>query len=225
LVTLAERYRGPSDLPQPIAVFPLRRSILLPRVSLPLQVFEPRYLAMIDDVMAGSRLVVIVQPAGGEGESPPGKSVELRRVGCVGRITAYQEFDDGRLAVSLSGIARCALADEVGTDRPYRLWNLSFDRYPADFRPADEASVDREGLLSALKRYLEVHQMRVDWTVISNASNEWLVNSLSLAAPYGPEEKQALIEAPDLKARADLLVALAEMDLAAGTSGTSSALQ
>src|SRR6476620_852247 len=115
LGTLAERYRGPADLPQRIPFFPLRGAILLPRARLPLNVFEPRYLAMLDDVMSTSRVLGIVQPGDGEDESPPGKSVELRRVGCVGRVTSYRELDDGRLAISLTGIARCTLAGEVAT--------------------------------------------------------------------------------------------------------------
>jgi Lon protease-like protein len=225
LVTFKERYQGPGDVAQPIPTFPLRRTILLPRVPLLLQVFEPRYLAMLDDVMGGARLILIVQPADGEGESPPGKSVELRRVGCVGRVTSFQELDDGRLAISLTGIARCMLASEVDSTKPYRLWNVSFDRHLADFLPASEDAVDRQGLLAALKTYLGARQLRADWSAIAKASNEWLVNSLALAAPYGPEEKQALIEAPDLKARAEVLVALAEMELAAGTGGSGSTLQ
>jgi Lon protease-like protein len=206
-------------------VFPLRRTILLPRVVLPLNVFEPRYLAMLDDVMSSARVLAIVQPAVGEGESPPGKSVELRRVGCVGRITAYQELDDGRLAISLTGIARCTLAGEAATPKPYRLCHMRFERFLGDFLPGGEDEVDRPGLVRALKTYLEANQMRADWAAISKASNEWLVNSLALVAPYGPEEKQALLEAPDLKARAEVLVALAEMELAAGAGGTGSTLQ
>ena len=226
MVTLSERYQGPSDLPQLVPVFPLLRTILLPRVALPLQVFEPRYLAMVDAAMASHRLLVIVQPAAIDGESPPGKTVPLRRVGCVGRLTAYQEFDDGRLGISLTGVCRCTLQAEVETDRLYRLWNVGYDRFLADFVPEGEDTVDRQGLLAALKTYLEARQLRADWSAISKASNEWLVNSLSLAAPYGPEEKQALVEAPDLKARAEALVALAEMELAAGArGGTGSALQ
>jgi Lon protease-like protein len=212
-------------LAQPVCVFPLLRTILLPRSMLPLNVFEPRYLAMLEDVMAGSRLVLIVQPTAGEGESPPGKSVALRRIGCVGRVTTYQELDDGRLSIVLTGIARCTLASEVETAKPYRACNVAFERYLADFLPGGEDDVDRPRLLTALKAYLEAHQMRADWSAISKASNEWLVNSLSIVAPYGPEEKQALLEAADLKGRAEVLVALAEMELAAGAGGSGSTLQ
>ena len=221
MATIAERYRSPADLPQPTPVFPLRRTILLPRAVLPLNVFEPRYLAMLDDVMSTSRVLAIVQPGDGEGESPPGKAVELRRVGCVGRVTTYQELEDGRLAISLTGIARCTLASEATTAKPYRLCHMRFERFLGDFLPGGEEEVDRQGLITALKTYLDAHQMRADWSAISKASNEWLVNSLAIVAPYGTEEKQALLEAPDLKTRAEVLVALAEMELAAGAGGSS----
>jgi Lon protease-like protein len=225
LATIAEHYQGPADLPQPVPVFPLLRTILLPRSLLPLNVFEPRYLAMLADVMSGSRLILIAQPATGEGESPPGKSVPLRRIGCVGRVTTYQELDDGHLSIVLTGVARCTLAEEVESARPYRSLNVTFERYLADFLPGGEDSVDRQRLLTALKAYLEARRMRADWSAISKASNEWLVNSLAIVAPYGPEEKQALLEAPDLKARAEVLVALAEMELAAGAGGSGTTLQ
>jgi Lon protease-like protein len=221
LLTIAERYRSPADLPQPTPVFPLRRTILLPRAVLPLNVFEPRYLAMLDDVMSTARVLAIVQPADGEGESPPGKSIALRRVGCAGRVTAYQELDDGRLAISLTGIARCTLGSEAPTAEPYRLCHMHFERFLGDFLPDGEDEVDRQSLITALKTYLDAHQMRADWSAISKASNEWLINSLAIVAPYGPEEKQALLEAPSLKARAEVLVALAQMELAAGPGGGS----
>src|SRR6185503_12698394 len=150
LLTIAERYRSPADLPQPMPVFPLRRTILLPRAVLPLNVFEPRYLAMLDDVMSTARVLAIVQPADGEGESPPGKSIALRRVGCAGRVTAYQELDDGRLAISLTGIARCTLGSEAPTAKPYRLCHMHFERFLGDFLPDGEDEVDRQSLITAL---------------------------------------------------------------------------
>jgi Lon protease-like protein len=196
LVTIAERYRSPADLPQPTPVFPLRRTILLPRVVLPLNVFEPRYLAMLDDVMSTSRVLAIVQPGDGEDESPPGQvgRAAPRRL----RRPRHQlsELDDGRLAISLTGIARCTLAGEVATAKPYRLCHMRFERFLGDFLPGGEDEVDRQGLITALKTYLDAHQMRADWSAISKASNEWLVNSLAIVAPYGTEEKQALLEAP-----------------------------
>ena len=222
--TLAERYRGPADLPRSIAVFPLRRAILLPRAGLPLNVFEPRYLAMLDDVMSGSRVLGIVQPASGDSdESPTGKTAPLRR---VGRVTAYQELDDGRLGIALTGIARCALEGEVASPKPYRTFTVGFGPYLDDFvAGSGEDDVDRQSLLAALKTYLEARGQRADWSAISKSSSESLVNMLALASPYGAEEKQALLEASTLKARAEALIALAEMELATGAGGSGSTLQ
>jgi uncharacterized protein len=209
-------------------VFPLRRAILLPRATLPLNIFEPRYLAMLDDVMSGARVLAIVQPAGGEEEeeSPPGSAVELRRVGCIGRVTSYQETGDGRMIIALTGIARCGLVREVPADKPYRVWEASCDRFASDFAAgAGEEEVDRHALLRALKTYLEARDLKADWSAVSQSATETLVNSLAIASPYGPEEKQALLEAPSLKARAEALIALAEMELAAGAGGSGTTLQ
>jgi Lon protease-like protein len=226
LPNLSERYRNPDDLARRVPIFPLRRTIVLPRVSLPLTIFEPRYLAMLDDAISGDRLLGLVQPKGGGEESPPGKSVELRSVGGVGRLTAYEELDDGRVLITLSGIARCLLTEEVACDKPYRLWNVDFARFQGDFvAGAGEENVNRQGLLDTLRTYLEARNLSADWSAIANASTERLVNSLAVIAPYGPEEKQALLEAPDLSTRADMLVALAELDLAAGSQGSGPRLQ
>jgi Lon protease-like protein len=210
-------------------VFPLRRAILLPRATLPLNVFEPRYLEMLDDVMAGARVLAIVQPAGVEAEddeSPPGRSVALRSVGCVGRVTSYQETNDGRLVIALTGIVRCALIEEVEAGKPYRVWAMSCERFAGDFiAGSGEDDVDRQGLLKALKAYLEARNLKADWSAVSQSATETLVNSLAIASPYGSEEKQALLEAPSLKARAEALIALAEMELAAGAGGTGTTLQ
>ena len=147
-------------------------------------------------------------------------------MGCVGRITAYQELNDRRLAIVLSGVARCALLDEVDTAKPYRLFNVDFSQFRGDFVAGNgEQEVDRPRLLTTLKTYLEARQQRVDWSAISKSSSEALVNMLSLASPYGPEEKQALLEAPTLAARAEALIALAQIELAAGPDGPGSTLQ
>jgi Lon protease-like protein len=207
-------------------MFPLRRAIVLPRVGLPLTIFEPRYLAMLEDAIAGDRVLGLVQPKGGGDESPLGKDVELRSVGCVGRLTAFEEFDDGRVLITLSGVARCLLDQELASDKPYRLWNVGFAPFYKDFvAGTGEECVNREGLLDTLRTYLEARNLSADWSAIAGASTERLVNSLAVISPYGPDEKQALLEAPDLKSRADMLVALAELDLAAGSEGTGSRLQ
>lgn len=223
-----DRYRRPADLPTEIPVFPLRGVILLPRATLPLNLFEPRYLAMIEDVIAGSRLLAIIQPerSQSEEESPTSKLVGLRSVGCVGRISAFQELDDGRMVITLTGICRFSTVREIATAKPYRIWAVDYSRFAGDFeRGAGEAEVDRDELLGVLKRYLEAHQFRADWKAIGNAASEHLVNSLSLISPYGPEEKQALLEARDLKTRAQVLVALAEMEIASGDGGAGSTIQ
>jgi Lon protease-like protein len=226
LPSLLERYRKPADLPRCVPIFPLRRAIVLPRVSLPLTIFEPRYLAMLDDAISGERVLGLVQPKGEGEESPLGKSVELRSVGCVGRLTAFEELDDGRLLITLSGVARCVLEQELACDKPYRLWNVGFAPFQTDFvAGAGEDSVNREALLDTLRTYLEARNLSADWSAIANASTERLVNSLAVLSPYGEEEKQALLEAPDLQNRADMLVALAELELAAGSQGSGSRLQ
>jgi Lon protease-like protein len=224
---ISERYRGPADVPQRIPVFPLAKAILLPRAPLPLHVFEPRYLQMVDDVMSTSRVLGMVQPAGAEEEeSPASRTAPLRKVGCAGRITSYQELDDGRLLVSLTGIARFEVVEEVELAKPYRVCTVSYERFLGDFVPgAGQDKVDRERLTNVLKAYFQARELKADWTAIARAPSETLVNWLAMVSPYGSEEKQALLEAADLKARADMLVALAEMELAAGGCDSGSTLQ
>ncbi len=220
-----DRYRRPADLPPRIPVFPLRGAILLPRATLPLNVFEPRYLEMLDAVMAGDRLIGIVQPVLGEGvdeEESPRQPVGLRNVGCVGRVTTYQEVDDARRMITLTGITRYDVLDEAATDLPYRVMSVSYDKYASDLNEGlGEEMVDRPNLLRVLRSYLDANKLEADWGAIQRASSEFLINALCVMCPYGPEEKQALLEAEDLRRRADVLVALAEMELASsGSSGS-----
>jgi len=227
---LSERYQSPADVPQRIPVFPLCRAILLPRATLPLNIFEPRYLQMVDDAMSTSRVLGMVQPASSgedeDQESPVARTAPLRRIGCVGRITSYQELDDGRMLISLSGIARFEVVDEVELAKPYRVCTVSYERFAGDFTPgAGEDLVDREALLGALKAFLHARGLKADWAAVGKTPTETLVNSLAMVNPYGSEEKQALIEAADLKARAEMLVALAEMDIKAGSRDPGSTLQ
>jgi len=202
-------------------VFPLRGAILLPRATLPLNVFEPRYLAMLDDVMSGMRVIGIIQPthAPADVESPAGRAVDLKRVGCAGRVTTYQELDDGRLVITLTGIMRFETIDEAATAAPYRVMSVSYDRFVKDLAEGyGEEQIDRNRLLGVLRTYLDANRLSADWSAILSAPTEYLVNALSVMSPYGPEEKQALLEALDLKSRADVLVALTEMELASGGS-------
>jgi uncharacterized protein len=225
---VTDRYRSAADLPKVLPLFPLRSAILLPRTSVTFNVFEPRYLALVDEVLAGDRLMGVVQPAAeaGNTESPEGKTFPLRHVGCVGRLSAFTEGDDGRYLISLTGIARFDLVDEVESEEPFRTFSVSFANYASDFISGyGEEDVDRPKLLATLKSYLIANKLSADWDRINGAGNERLVNTLSILSPYGAEEKQALLEAPDLRSRAEALVALAEMELATRDDGSGTTMQ
>lgn len=225
---VTDRYRRPSDLPEHVPVFPLQGCILLPRSTLPLNIFEPRYLEMIDDVLAGDRIVGIIQPriVSEDEESPIGKSTPLRQTGCAGRLTAFNETDDGRVLITLTGIARFAIMSEKPSGKPYRLCQVSYASYAPDFvRGHGQDEVDWPRLLQVLKTYLTARQLSADWPSIERSPAELLVNTLSMISPYGPEEKQALLEAADLKQRSEVLMALAQMELATPEDGSGSSLQ
>lgn len=227
-IGLSERYKTPDDLPDQIPVFPLHGAILLPHVTMPLHIFEPRYLMMINDMLINHRLIGIVQPVDAQSgnESPPGKSAPLRDIGCVGRITSFTEMDDDRLLISLTGVSRFVISHEEVTETPYRTFNVNFKPFAKDLEEGrNEEHIDREHLLDVLKDYLESNELTADWESIDRTPNELLVNTLSMISPYGPEEKQALLEAPDLKARSEVLIALAEMEMAARDDGSGTTLQ
>jgi uncharacterized protein len=206
-------YTGPDDLPGEIPVFPLTGALLLPRGQLPLNIFEPRYTAMIDAALAGGRVIGMVQPrfdGGARGEDGDGTS--LCKVGCAGRLTSFSETGDGRYLVTLTGIARFRITEEVATGTPFRIARVRFDDFASDFVPrAGEQEVDRSGLIRAFRGYLDANNLEADWDSIGRASTESLVNALSMMSPFGAPEKQALLEAPDLRTRADTLVAIAEI--------------
>jgi uncharacterized protein len=224
-VPITDRYRSLSDLPARLPVFPLQGCILLPRSNLPLNIFEPRYLAMIDDVIAGNRIVGIVQPLGANEESPPSKGHPLRQTGCAGRLSAFSETEDGRVLITLTGICRFDIAGEVATSKPYRICDTDFRPYEKDLvRGHGQNAVDWPRFLQVLKSYLEARNLTADWDSIQRSPAELLINTLSMISPYGPEEKQALLEARDLKARSEVLMALAEMEIAAPDSGSGSSL-
>jgi Lon protease-like protein len=225
---MPRRYQSTSELPGELPVFPLAGAILLPRATLPLNIFEPRYLELFDTAMSGNRLVGIVQPVGEGGPtgSPQERSAALRDIGCAGRITTWQEQDDGRLTIVLTGVARFRAGDERVVPHPYRIVGSDFSPFSDDLDPGlGEDDVDRERLLETLRRYLGQRNLKADWTSISRASSETLVNWLSVASPFGPGEKQALLEAPTLSDRAEALITLAEMELATGGSDPSGRLQ
>ena len=207
-------YRGPIDLPETIPVFPLPGALLLPRGQMPLNIFEPRYLAMIDDALRdGHRMIGMIQPDPKHPGQPDKPA--LFKVGCVGRITQLAESGDGRYLIELTGIARFNVVEELTVQTLYRQCRVTFAPFADDFVPRKgEDAVDRRSLLAALTQFLEVNNLKADWEGIEKAPNEALVNALSMMSPYGAAEKQALLEAPDLKTRAEILVAITEIELA-----------
>lgn len=208
-------YRTPDDLPPIIPVFPLTGALLLPRVQLPLNIFESRYLEMIDDAMKGARVIGMIQPD--ESKSGMMSNPALYSMGCAGRITQFSETGDGRYLILLSGIARFRIAEEMAASKSYRQCRVDFSLFAEDFVPnRGEEAVDRDGLLRTLSAYLSANKIEADWKEICEAPTEALVNGLSMMAPYGAREKQALLEASDLKHRADILVAVTEIAMAKG---------
>lgn len=208
------RYRNTGDLPSVIPIFPLAGALLLPRGQLPLNIFEPRYLAMIDDALRdGHRLIGMIQPDGIT-EAPRLKP-SLFKVGCVGRITQLAESGDGRYIIELTGVTRFRIDAELDVKTDYRQCRVTYTPFADDLvaRKGEDA-VNREALLRALTDFMNANQMTADWDDIGEAPTEALVNGLSMMSPYGPAEKQALLEAPDLKTRAELLVAITEIELA-----------
>jgi Lon protease-like protein len=212
-MNLNRTYADPADMPATLPLFPLAGALLLPRRPIQLNVFEPRYLSMLDDALCGERLIGIIQPTSPEetASGPP----ELYPLGCAGRIVQYAEIGDGRCFLTLMGVARFRLVEELHYATPYRVAAIDYAPFAEDFKQgAGEAAVDRDGLLATLRRFAEVNEVKVVWSDIKKASNEALVNGLSMMSPCGPREKQALLEAPDLKSRAEMLVAITTIDLA-----------
>jgi Lon protease-like protein len=211
-MTAPRRYRNISDLPAVIPVFPLSGALLLPRTRLPLNVFEPRYLAMVDAAMDEYRLIGMIQPrSSGEDKAKPTSPPPLCNVGCVGRITEYSETDDGRYLITLTGIARFHVSGERDSAKPFRQVAADYAAFAADLLSTEDPPIARDRLLRALKPYLSDRAMKTDWKSIEEAPAETLVNALCVLCPFEPSEKQALLEAPGLKERADALITLLEI--------------
>ncbi|MCA0400861.1 MAG: LON peptidase substrate-binding domain-containing protein [Proteobacteria bacterium] len=207
------QYAATTDLPETLPLFPLPGALLLPRGLIPLNIFEPRYVEMFDAALAGGRLIGMIQPRHNQGRTSA--APELYPVGCAGRITQFAETGDGRYLVQLTGIARFKLVEEMPGMMPYRQASVDFTPYAHDLSARlGEDEVDRGAVIAALRNYSEANEIPIDWKNVGEAANEALVNALSMLAPFGPAEKQALLEAHDLKARAEMLVALTELDLA-----------
>jgi Lon protease-like protein len=207
-------YRGPGDLAEVIPVFPLSGALLLPRGQLPLNIFETRYLAMVDDSLRdGHRLIGMIQPDVTHSGNPDHPT--LFHVGCVGRITQFGETGDGRYHLELTGISRFKVVTELKVATPYRQCRVDYFPFVDDFTARKgEDQVNRGEVLRVLQDFLKANNLKVDWDGIERAPNEALVNALAMMSPYGAPEKQALLEAPSLKERAEILVAVTEMELA-----------
>jgi Lon protease-like protein len=219
-------YKGPDDLLDVIAVFPLAGALLLPRGQMPLNIFEPRYLAMVDNVLrSGHRLIGMIQPDAthpGPDENKP----HLFQVGCVGRMSQFAESGDGRYLIQLTGIARFRIEEELAVTTPYRQCKVTYQPFIDDFTARKgEDEVDRKALLRALTSFLKANKLKADWEGIENAPNEALVNALAMMSPYDAAEKQAMLEAPDLKTRAEILVAVTEIELAKSKTSGETPLQ
>jgi Lon protease-like protein len=206
-------FRKTAELPQVIPVFPLDGALLLPGGELPLQIFEPRYLNMLDDVMGGDRIIGMIQTRAGGDRARP----KLAAVGCAGRVTSFAETSDGRYLITLTGLCRFEPVEELAVVLPYRQVRADYSRFEADLAedeltPASTAA--RERFARALKRYLNRRDLDIDWETANVAPLDALVNSLAMGLPFDPQEKQALLQAPGLADRFEVLTTLLEIDCA-----------
>jgi len=218
-------YRTEKDVPAHVPLFPLSGALLLPCGQMPLNIFEPRYLSMIDDAIASDRIVAIIQPRfDTNGQIEKCEHPQLCSVGTLGRITSLSETGDGRYIISLIGICRFRLLEEVAQKKAYRLARIAPFLHDLSVDTGED-DVDRPALLESFRAYLEANELEADWESVEQVSNATLVNTMSMMAPYGPAEKQALLEAPDLKTRADTLIAITEIALARDNDGYDTVLQ
>lgn len=203
------------DLPEAIPIFPLPGALLLPRGRLPLHIFEPRYLAMLTDCMKTEhRLIGMVQPH----ETPAG--TRLHGIGCAGRLTSFSETDDGRYMITLTGISRFRLRDEVQGFTPYKRHFADWTPFSRDMAgPDPDPGFDRTRFLDLLARYFASQGLSTDWEGLSAAEPDLLITTLSMLCPFGPADKQALLEAPSLQTRRETLITLMEIALRGGTEG------
>ncbi len=206
-----------SDLPETIAIFPLPGALLLPRARLPLHIFEPRYLQMLDDCLKTTeRLIGMVQP----NEVPGRDEKGLQRIGCAGRLTQFSETEDNRYLVTLTGISRFRVISEVEGFTPYRRCKVDWSGFERDRGSSEgDTGFERSGFLDLLSRYFDARGLSADWETLKEADDELLLNSLSMMLDFDPEDKQALLEAPSLTTRRETLVTLIEYALRGGAEG------
>ncbi|MEI4195847.1 LON peptidase substrate-binding domain-containing protein [Roseovarius sp. E0-M6] len=204
------------DLPEVIPVFPLPGALLLPRARLPLHLFEPRYLQMLEDCLkTPGRLIGMVQPMTVPGREEKG----LHRIGCVGRVTQFSETEDGRYMITLTGLSRFRVLEEVDGFTPYRRCKVSWEGFGRDLGPAElDPEFDRAAFLGLLAQFLTAEELQTDWESLKEADDELLINSLSMLLGFDYEDKQALLEAPSLSTRRETLVTLMEFALRGGAN-------
>ena len=209
---------APADLPDAIPVFPLPGALLRPRARLPLNIFEPRYLAMLDDALRSDhRLIGMVQPL--DDQRPPPR---LHTIGCAGRVTSLSETEDGRYLIALTGVSRFRIVEELDGFTPYRRVRTDWTDFASDLGPRErDPGFDRRQFLALLKKYFECNNLSSDWDSLTEAEPELLINSLSMMCPFSVEEKQALLEAPMLGDRRETLGALLQFAIASGGSDSS----
>ncbi|HJV40646.1 LON peptidase substrate-binding domain-containing protein [Caulobacter sp.] len=222
-------YRKIGDLPLVVPVFPLDGALLLPGGQLPLNIFEPRYLNMLDDAMSGERIIGMIQTRpssaskGADPQRPP-----LAPVGCAGRVTSFAETSDGRYLITLTGVCRFRAGEELPVRTPYRQVRADFSPYEPDLREDGtgvRTAADIDRLLSALRRYLDHRGLAIDWGDAESAPSDALINSLAMALPFDPMEKQALLEAETIFERKATLTALLEIDAAGSDDDEPTSIQ
>ncbi|MCY4031943.1 MAG: LON peptidase substrate-binding domain-containing protein [Hyphomicrobiales bacterium] len=221
-------FQNISELPSTLPVFPLPGALLLPRGQLPLNIFEPRYLALVHEARAQNIPIGIIQPLQERISKPAVDTLELGELedntavdnvklyatGCAGNITSWAETEDGRILLVLTGICRFSIREELEVDTPYRQCAVDYRTFKNDLNEGHgEEEVNRALLLETLEKYLNRHDMKADWDAIHDSSNEQLVNSLAMIGPFGIRERQALLEADSLNSRNNILIGLTEMDL------------
>ena len=213
---------GFDQISRTIAIFPLAGALLLPRGQLPLNIFEPRYLEMVRDAMNESHLIGMVQPTDPATLEP---EPTVYRVGCVGRIDAFEETDDGRFLITLTGLCRFQIVDELPMADSYRRALVSYARYRSDLESDLLAKFDRKALFDALRSYLDVQELDADWKALEGIADESLISSLSMMCPFEPREKQALLEAQGLAERAETLTTLMNFASPIGVAGDPDIMQ
>ena len=197
-------------LPEIIRIFPIDKCVCLPKAILPLNIFEPRYLEMIEDAMKSDKYIGIIQPSISKKENS-----DTEEVGCLGKISTYVENDDGTLIVKLTGVCRFNINEKLDSDSAYNQMRVSYNQFKDDLKLNDPIkSIDRDKLLNVISDYLNVNDLTTDWSVITDTDTEILINAFAMLSPFSSEEKQALLEAKNIENRSEILIALSEMSIA-----------